>query len=206
MTTDSHPLRPGAVLKGDWFDGRVPENISVGTDCRIDSSFCFKHFYSKRNPALLVGHHVTFWRTSLATEAAATIEIGSHCIIANASLVCVDRISIGSEIFIAGGVTIIDSDFHPLDPALRLRDLVALSPVGDRSRRPPIESRPVAIGDGVWIGFNATIGKGVRVGEGAVIWPGAVVLDDVPPDTVVGGNPARPLAGGEHEATRRPGA
>ena len=42
-----------------------------------------------------------------------------------------------------GGVTIVDSDFHPLDAAARLADTVALSPRGDRTRRPPIEALPV---------------------------------------------------------------
>jgi acetyltransferase-like isoleucine patch superfamily enzyme len=87
-------------------------------------------------------------------------------------------------------VTIADSDFHPLAPALRVADSIALSPVGDRSRRPPIEVRPVVIEDDVWIGYNATILKGVRVGAGAVIAPGAVVVRDVTPGSYVAGNPA----------------
>jgi acetyltransferase-like isoleucine patch superfamily enzyme len=138
-----------------------------------------------------VGDNVTFWRTSLATEKNAVIQVGSNCIISNASLVCAERISIGTGVFIAGGVTIVDSDFHPLDPALRMQDLVALSPIGDRSKRPAVTTNPVEIGDDVWIGFNATICKGVHVGNGATIWPGTVVLNDVRPSSVVRGNPAR---------------
>jgi acetyltransferase-like isoleucine patch superfamily enzyme len=98
-------------------------------------------------------------------------------------------------VFVAGGVTIADSDFHPLEPLARLADAIALSPVGDRSRRPPVEPRPVVIGDDVWIGYNATVLKGVRVGDGAVIAPGAVVTRDVPPGVEVAGNPARPVGG-----------
>ena len=70
---------------------------------------------------------------------------------------------------------------------------MALSPVGDRRCRPPLESHPVTIGDDVWIGYNATILKGVRVGSGAMIAPGALVLDDVASGTHVAGNPARPV-------------
>ena len=193
MTMDLKTLVPGSILQDDWFNGSVPTNISVGRDCRIDSSFCFKHFYSEKTPALAVGDNVTFWRTSLATEQNAVIEIGDDCIISNASLVCAERIAIGNGVFIAGGVTIVDSDFHPLDPALRMQDLVALSPIGDRKTRPPVTTRPVLIGNDVWIGFNATICKGVRVGDGATIWPGAVVLNDVEPSSVVRGNPAQKL-------------
>ena len=89
--------------------------------------------------------------------------------------------------------TIADSDFHPLGPAGRIADTIALSMRGDRSRRPPIDIRPVVIEDGVWIGWNATILKGVRVGEGAVVAPGALVNRDVPAGAHVAGNPARPL-------------
>jgi acetyltransferase-like isoleucine patch superfamily enzyme len=49
----------------------------------------------------------------------------------------------------------------------------------------------VEIGDDVFIGTNALILKGVTVGNGAVVGAGAVVVVDVPPDAVVGGNPAR---------------
>jgi len=140
---------------------------------------------------LRVGNHVTIWRASLAADEDAVIEIGDYCYIANASLVCSERISIGARVFVAGGVTVADSDFHPLTPAARLADTIALSPVGDRKRRPAVEARPVIIEDDVWIGYNATILKGVRIGAGAVIAPGAVVIRDVPAGAEVAGNPAR---------------
>jgi maltose O-acetyltransferase len=52
---------------------------------------------------------------------------------------------------------------------------------------------PIVIGRGVWIGANATLLPGVTVGEGAVVAAGAVVSRDVPPNTLVGGVPARVL-------------
>jgi maltose O-acetyltransferase len=52
---------------------------------------------------------------------------------------------------------------------------------------------PVAIGDGVWIGTRSLILPGVEIGAGSVVAAGAVVTQDVPPDTLVGGVPARPL-------------
>lgn len=187
-----HPLVPGSRLEGDWFDAPIPENIEVGENCVVDSSFCFKHFFATDHIGLRAGSHVTLWRTSLATEEDGVIEIGDYCYIANASLVCSERITIGSRCFIAGGVTIADSDFHPLNPAARLADTIALSPRGDRGHRPQVETAPVTIGDDVWIGFNATVLKGVRIGEGAVIAPGSLVIRDVPPGTRVTGNPAAP--------------
>jgi maltose O-acetyltransferase len=53
--------------------------------------------------------------------------------------------------------------------------------------------RPVTIEDDVWIGQRAMILPGVTVGRGSVVAAGAVVTKDVPPLSVVGGNPARVL-------------
>ena len=186
-----HLLRPGGKIDGDWFDGKIPVNIQVGENTVLDSSFCFKHYFSGLEVGLKAGSHVTFWRTSIAAEENAMIEIGDYSYIANASLVCSQQISIGNYVFIAGGVTIADSDFHPIDPAARLADSIALSPMGNRKKRPPIKTLPVIIEDDVWIGFNATILKGVRIGAGATIQPGALVIENVEPGSVVSGNPAK---------------
>jgi acetyltransferase-like isoleucine patch superfamily enzyme len=55
---------------------------------------------------------------------------------------------------------------------------------------PSVVARPVVVEDGAWIGMAALILPGVRIGAGAVVSAGAVVTSDVPPDTLVAGNPA----------------
>jgi len=184
---------PGAELPGDWFKGRVPENIVAGENTVIDSSFSFQHFYSTREVGLRVGRDVTLWRTQLAVEEKGEMRIGDQCYIANALLICAKRIEIGARAMIAGGVTIADTDFHPLPAGERLADAVAVSTAGEPGHRPPIKTAPVVIGDDVWIGFNATVLKGVTIGAGAVVEPGSLVLADVPAGIRVGGNPAIPL-------------
>jgi len=190
MTALFHPLVPGALLPGDWFPRNLPTNIVAGGNTVIDSSFSFKHYYAVDSIGLRVGHHVTICRTNFSVEPNGRIEIGDFCYLTNASLICSDRITLGSHVFVAGGATIVDSDFHPMAPAARMADTIALSLRGDRTRRPHIESRPIVIEDDVWIGYNATILKGVRIGEGAIIAPGAVVTHDVPAGATVSGNPA----------------
>ena len=49
------------------------------------------------------------------------------------------------------------------------------------------------IGNDVWIGNSATIMQGVRIGDGAIIGTNALVTKNVPPYTIVGGNPAQPI-------------
>lgn len=53
--------------------------------------------------------------------------------------------------------------------------------------------RDTVVGHDVWIGHGATIMPGVTLGHGAIVGTGSVVTKDVPPFTVVGGNPARVL-------------
>lgn len=93
------------------------------------------------------------------------------------------RVSIGAGCAIAGHVIIRDRDSHRLWNA------------GDEE--PLIEAlAPVTVADHVWIGSRSMILKGVSIGEGAVIAAGAVVTHDVPPGSLVAGNPARVIREG----------
>ncbi|WP_442904748.1 CatB-related O-acetyltransferase [Glycomyces sp. MUSA5-2] len=57
-----------------------------------------------------------------------------------------------------------------------------------------VESRgDTTVGNDVWLGYNTTVMPGVTIGDGAIIASGAVVTADVPPYTIVGGNPAKPI-------------
>lgn len=118
------------------------------------------------------------------------IEIGDKTtIMPTASLVAVDRITIGSRCMIANGAFITDTDSHSVFAADRDREIDGWAAgVRDWS---DTGIAPVTIGDRVWIGRNAIVLKGVTIGEGAVVGAGAVVTHDVPPFTVVAGNPAQ---------------
>lgn len=59
----------------------------------------------------------------------------------------------------------------------------------------------IIIGNDVWIGYNATIMAGVNIGDGAIIATNATVVKDVPPYSIVGGNPAQLLKKRFSEAT-----
>ncbi|MBA2760898.1 MAG: acyltransferase [Segetibacter sp.] len=186
-----HPLQPGTSLEGDWCNFPIPLNMEVGENTVIDSSSCFKKFFSKLRVGLKLGKNITLQSPALATEANAYIEIGDFSFISGAAIIASHKVIVGKHVFIAGGVTIVDSDFHPLDAAARITDTIAISTVGNKSLRPQFDAAPVVIEDDVWIGFNATILKGVTIGRGSVIQPGAVVLKNVPAGAIVSGNPAQ---------------
>lgn len=187
-------LIPGVAIKNDWVHFPIPVNMRVGKNTVIDSSSCFKKFFSALPDGLNLGNNITIQSSELATEINGYIEIGDYCNIMGTTIIAHEKISIGSYVYIGFGTTIVDTDFHPLDPGKRMTDTIAISPAGNKSQRPEFSSSPVVIEDDVWIGFNVTILKGVTIGKGAVIQPGSVVTKNVSAGSVVSGNPAQLLS------------
>lgn len=184
-------LKPGmANWDSDWCKFPIPKNIEVGENTVLDSSACFRKYFSELPVGLKIGNHVTLQEPGLSPEKNGYIEIGDYSYISGCSIAATEKIIIGKYVYIAGGVTIVDTDFHPIDPAERLRDTVAISTIGDKAKRLKFDSEPVYIEDDVSIGYNATILKGVTIGSGSIIEPGTVVLKNVPAGSIVSGNPA----------------
>jgi len=136
--------------------------LRLGDDVRLSGRSCFY-----------------FMRAAAGTP---EIRIGDGVFIGNGcTLSAAERIEVGPRCLIAPGVRIHDNDGHPLDAAQRMAGL----PMG------PENIRPVVIEEGAWLAAQAVVLKGVRIGARAVVGAGAVVTDDVPPDCIVAGNPAR---------------
>ena len=110
------------------------------------------------------------------------LSIGDHTFIGhNVSFAVSDEITIGRHCMIAGNVSFMDMDGHPVDWRAR----------ADHQPTPAAQIRPIHVGDHVWIGNGALILKGVKIGDRSIIAARSVVTKDVPPDTIVAGNPAR---------------
>ncbi len=102
------------------------------------------------------------------------LTLGSGYLADDVQIDCHCAITIGDRVAIAARTVIMDTDHHHLS--------------GARARE-----APVVIGDDVWIGIGVIIVKGVTIGSGAVVAAGSVVVKDVPPRTLVAGNPARAI-------------
>ena len=106
------------------------------------------------------------------------------------------RLHVGEGTLIAPDVT------FGLDGEITIGRSVSVSPnvtlytathalgFGSQRMSPAVTPRPIVVEDGVWIGMHALILPGVTLGQGCVVSAGSVVSQDVPPNTLVGGNPA----------------
>jgi len=185
------PDLPGGAAEL-WDRSPLPPNVLVGDGCRIERTLeTFAPFRSRRDPGLKLGAgvHIYHW-TVFSVEPDGAVSVGDDSILVGAILMCADEITIGRNAVLSYNVVVADCDFHPLDPALRREDAIANAPEGERSRRPRLDTAPVVVGDGAWLGIGAIVLKGVRVGAGARIAAGSVVTRDVPAGATVAGNPA----------------
>ena len=109
---------------------------------------------------------------------AAEIRIGDGNLFSNnVTIVANERIEIGDGCQIGDQVAIYDCDFHEIAPATR-----------NRSCGP---TRPVSIGNNVWLGSRVIVLKGVSIGENSVVAAMSVVTVSIPPNSIAAGVPAR---------------
>lgn len=143
-----------------------PQCIHLGRSVRAEPGLIIEAFTefagARYTPRITIGDRVSF---------------GYHCHVG-----CIDEVSIGNDVLIAGRVFIADhahGDTHSFDPAIA------------PAKRPLHSKGPVRIGSGVWIGEGVVILSGVTIGDHAIIGANSVVTRDVPECAVVAGAPAR---------------
>lgn len=122
------------------------------------------------------------------------ISMGDYCYVGEGTRIWSSAsIQIGNRVLISHNVNIFDSDTHPIDdPVARHEQFKAIITTGHPSQI-DLHEQPVVIEDDVLICCQSVILKGVTIGEGAVVAAGSIVTKDVPPYTLVAGNPARPI-------------
>jgi acetyltransferase-like isoleucine patch superfamily enzyme len=119
-----------------------------------------------------------------ARTAEATVSVGDRTEFSNnVAVVANQLVRIGTDCLIGDLVRIFDSDFHELDPELRLH----------RRQRAVSQAlvSPTVIGDNVWLGSRVLVMRGTSIGDHSVIAAGAVVSGDIPARALAGGVPAR---------------
>ena len=109
------------------------------------------------------------------------VRIGRNCKISSHTFIC-EGVTIEDNVFIGHNVTFIN-DIYPR----------ATTNDGQMQTEADWTCLPTLIKKGASIGSSATLLGGITVGENAIVGAGSVVTNDVPPNTIVAGNPAREL-------------
>jgi acetyltransferase-like isoleucine patch superfamily enzyme len=138
-----------------------PELVAIGSDVEIRSGVCIEAYARAGTIALRLGDRV----------------VVGH----NARFVAVNGIEVGEDCGIGHGTTIADTIHDPnevLDGTAPARSSFLAGP-------------PLRIEPGAWIGNNCGVYGGITIGARAIVAPGSVVTRDVPPKTMVSGNPGR---------------
>lgn len=160
----------------------IVDNCEIGTDVDIHEFSVVKD--------CSIGDNTTIWRfcniygchigagvmVGSSVEIQEDVTIGDNSRIQSHAFIC-SLVEIGSDVFVSHGAKFVN-DLYP--------------PSGD-----PDNWEATTVKDGGSIGTNATV-LPVEIGENALVGAGAVVIDDVPPNAVVAGNPAEIVGYRDH--------
>lgn len=111
----------------------------------------------------------------------AKLSIGNDCGLSGAVICSALSVTIGDRCLLGADCMIFDTDFHPHAPENRRYAKPSWAEI----------SRPVKIGNDVFLGTRSIVCKGVEIGDGAIVAAGSIVTQNVAARTIVGGNPAK---------------
>ena len=196
----------GETVQDPAFDGScfaTPPLLEVGEGSDIAGLHIDVRVQRQPRNYVTIGEHSQIAGTIVFERGLGRVTIGNRSSIGGGSLlVCTQDggITIGDNVMLSWNVTVIDSNSHALDPAIRVNDAFdwlagcQAGRMGAFKDWSNVVSAPIVIKDGAWIGFGSSIMKGVTIGKGAVVGSNAVVTRDVPDGAIVAGNPARIVA------------
>jgi acetyltransferase-like isoleucine patch superfamily enzyme len=184
---------PRRQIPDDWCDVGIPDNAVLHETAYIVSSECFYPYRSEQEVGLEMAEGSgLYFGAMLDVGPRGRIKLGRCALIPAVMFICDELIEIGDHALISWNVVIMDSYRAPLSPEARHREMLRV-PTREPRRfdESSVKTRPVRIGNNVWIGFDCIVTPGVTIGDGSVVGCRSVVIDDVPPYSVVAGNPAR---------------
>lgn len=182
------------TLPGDWYAGRVPPNVELHLEAYLETTYSFELFRSRQRDAVQVGRGSSIYLGVMFDVGPnGHVSVGEFTLLNGVRIICDQEISIGDYCLISWNTVLMDTDRLPRQAQARRAELEAASRRQPRRFEATPQVRPIHIASNVWIGFDSCILPGVRIGEGSVVGARSVVVEDVPPYTVVAGNPARVL-------------
>jgi acetyltransferase-like isoleucine patch superfamily enzyme len=178
-------------LPWDWHDGVVPENVVLDAAAYLETTYSFAQYHSRAAVGLRMDAGATAYTgTMFDMGPRGHLSIG-RCSMINVSwIICDERIEIGDHVLVSWNAVLMDSYRLSPDVPTRRRQLERMW--RDRVEPDdPMQSKPIRVGNAAWIGFESIVLPGVTIGDGSIVGARSVVADDVPPYSIVAGNPAR---------------
>lgn len=186
------PAARRRTLAWDWFPGFIPENVEVDKAAYLETTFSFQSFRSRLPGGIQLARGASaFLGTMFDVGPLGRVNIGQFALVHGARIICDAEITIGDYALISWNVVLMDSYRFPFDSRARRRELERLAEAPLRQPAAEVSAQPIRLERNVWIGFEACVLPGVTIGEGSVVGARSVVMENVPPFTVVAGNPAR---------------
>lgn len=171
--------------------------VTIG-DSILGKTFRINYRVPRKMPSLAVGNKCILLNDNIFESSEGFISIGNNTFInSGTKIISRSSISIGDNVTIAWGCMIYDHDSHSIDYRERINDqhqqlqdwqngnFIA------NKNWDTVNSKPIVIGNNVWLGFDVVVLKGVTIGDGAIIGARSVVTRDIPAWSVAVGNPAK---------------
>jgi len=182
----------GRTLAWDWYPGTIPENVVIDETAYVETSFSFFLFRGELPGAVKYGRGAsTYLGTMFDVGPQGRVELGEYALVHGARIICDAEVIIGDYSLISWNVVFMDTYRFPFEPRQRRKELELAAGRPSRIAFATVPAAPIRVERNVWIGFDACILPGVTIGEGSVVGAKSVVTQNVPPFTVVAGNPAR---------------
>jgi len=179
-------------LEWDWFPGVVPENVALHDTAYVETTYSFQLFRSTASEAVRLGRGSSaYLGVMFDLGPNARVHVGDFTLMNGSRIICDSEITIGDHCLVSWNTVLMDPYRAPVSPAMRRTLLQQVASHPARRFEPAEFARPIAIGNGVWIGFDSVVLPGVTIGDGAIVGARSVVTNNVPPFAIVAGNPAR---------------
>lgn len=188
------------ILKGGI---RKIAGLITDWSCKMHS-ICGKGTFFKMTAAIgnfprdknkiIIGKHSVIEGKLVVFNYGGSISIGDNVYVGvNSNIWSGEEVQIGNNILISHSVNIIDTNSHEIDHVERSERFKSLVKYGHPIDQASIVAEKIVIEDYAWISFGAAVLKGVTIGKGAIVAANATVVKDVPPFTLVAGNPAKEI-------------